>query len=130
MKLFRHLLKGASLTSALFVFQACYGVPEPPLMNENGEAPMSFSLRSRRDGAPLEGIQIYARSTRSDYARYQSVGITDPYGKCRVTLPYNRNMEGPFLQFVDPSGRYVAKDTTLADLRDRLIEIKMDELPQ
>ncbi len=29
-KWFRNLLKGISLTGALFVFQACYGTPQPP----------------------------------------------------------------------------------------------------
>lgn len=30
MKWFRNILKGASLTAALFVFQACYGTPAAP----------------------------------------------------------------------------------------------------
>jgi len=30
MKWLHNLLKGLSLTAALFVFQACYGTPEPP----------------------------------------------------------------------------------------------------
>lgn len=29
-KIFRNILKGISVTSALFVFQACYGGPMPP----------------------------------------------------------------------------------------------------
>lgn len=30
MKWLHNILKGASLTGALFVFQACYGMPVPP----------------------------------------------------------------------------------------------------
>ena len=31
----RKFLKGASLTAALFVFQACYGTPVPPAVAED-----------------------------------------------------------------------------------------------
>jgi len=31
----RKFLKGASLTAALFVFQACYGTPVPPPVQED-----------------------------------------------------------------------------------------------
>ena len=34
-KWFRNLLKGISLTGALFVFQACYGTPQPPELEED-----------------------------------------------------------------------------------------------
>lgn len=39
-KVFRNILKGISVTSALFVFQACYGgpMPEYPEYIENPEA--------------------------------------------------------------------------------------------
>ena len=37
MKWLHHLLKGFSLTGALFVFQACYGTPQIP----DGEFPQS-----------------------------------------------------------------------------------------
>ena len=33
-KWIHHALKGASLTTALFVFQACYGTPPGPYMEE------------------------------------------------------------------------------------------------
>ncbi len=44
MKWLHNILKGASLTGALFVFQACYGIPQPALWEESGTASMSFSL--------------------------------------------------------------------------------------
>lgn len=36
-KWFRNLLKGVSLTAALFVFQACYGSPQVPQNQEEEE---------------------------------------------------------------------------------------------
>ena len=123
MKWLHNLLKGASLTTALFIFQACYGVPQPALYREEGLAPMSFSLVSRDTGEPLKGILIKGSGISPDY--YSDLGVTGEDGRCSVNIPYNRNMEGPFLRFEDPEGRMAAKDTALADLREREILIQM-----
>ena len=128
MKFLHNLLKGASLTGALFVFQACYGMPQSPLDIESGEAPMSFSLVSRTTGEPLEGIRIKGGPWEQDRGREEVLGITDANGHCRVEIPYYRNQEGPFLRFEDPQGAFIVKDTTLADLRDREIVIKLDSV--
>ena len=37
MKWLRNILKGVSLTAALFVFQACYGAPQVPEYQEEQE---------------------------------------------------------------------------------------------
>lgn len=125
MKLFRNLLKGLSLTSALFVVQACYGTPQPSMFGEGGEAPMSFTLVADDTGEPLEGIVISAN--RVEGQNKYELGITDADGKCRTTIPYMRNLEGPFLKFEDPEGKYSAKDTVIADLRDREILIRLEQ---
>ena len=124
MKWLHNLLKGVSLTGALFVFQACYGTPMPPLWEEDGIAPMTFSLVSHTTGEPLEGIEIWGNS--GGEAKFEKLGATDNAGYCRVQLYYRRNFKGPNLQFQDPQGRFVVKDTTLTDLRDREILIKLD----
>ena len=121
MKWLHNLLKGASLTGALFVFQACYGTPQLPLM-EDGVAPMTFSLVSRTTGEPLAGIQVSVKNHNYE----NMLDATDADGRCRVEIPYSRNVVGPVLAFEDPQGQYVPKDTTLVDLRDREIVIKMD----
>lgn len=36
-KWFRNILKGISLTGALFVFQACYGTPQAPQAEPDAE---------------------------------------------------------------------------------------------
>ena len=128
MKFLHNLLKGASLTGALFVFQACYGMPQTPLMAEGGEAPMTFSLVSHATGEPLEGIRIKGGTWKQDLDREDVLGITDANGRCRVGIPYYRNQEGPVLRCEDPQGALVVKDTTLADLRDREIVIKLDSV--
>jgi hypothetical protein len=118
-----NLLKGASLTTALFIFQACYGVPQPALYEDYGEAAMSFSLMSKSTGKPLEGIVISGSVRSGKY--YQELGVTGPDGRCSVNIPYIRNAQGPFLEFEDPAGNYMPKDTSLADLREREIVIRM-----
>ena len=123
-----NLLKGASLTGALFVFQACYGMPQPDVYRESGVAPMSFSLVSRTTGEPLEGIQVKGGSWKGAMDREDALGVTDADGHCRVEIPYLRHVEGPYLRFEDPNGQFAAKDTTLADLRDRDIVIKLDSI--
>lgn len=124
MKLFRNILKGLSLTSALFIVQACYGTPQPSMYGEGGEAPMSFSLVSTTTGEPLEGIVISGK--RVEGQNKYELGVTGPDGKCHTVIPYMRNLEGPFLQFEDPEGKYSAKDTVIADLREREIIVKLD----
>ena len=125
MKILHQLLKGISLTGALFVFQACYGMPQPALMEETGEAPMTFSLKSNADGTPLEGIHIKSRTVDSQYVASHELGVTGPDGRCNVTIPYVRNAVGPFITFYDPDGHYASKDTSLADLRNREIAVKL-----
>lgn len=123
MKWLRNILKASTLTTALFIFQACYGTPHDMMLErERGVAPMSFSLVSDDTGAPLEGIKILASETDTPT---NEIGITGTDGRCKVELFYLRNIQGPNLRFQDPEGQYVPQDTTLADLREREIVIKM-----
>ena len=124
MKWLHNILRGFSLTGALFVFQACYGMPEPPLYEERGEAPMSFSVISRTTGEPVEGVMV--KGSAMGRNNLSPLGITGADGKCQVKIPYRRNLEGPFIEFEDASGSYAVKDTMLTDLRERDILIKMD----
>ena len=121
MKWLHNLLKGASLTGALFVFQACYGIPQGPL-DERGVAPMNFKLVSHETGLPVEGVQILV----NDFGTLNLLGRTNAEGRCHVEIPYVRNEKGPFLTFEDPQGFYQPKDTSLADLRERDIIVKLE----
>lgn len=126
MKWLHNLLKGASVTGALFVFQACYGSPQIPV-HEQGNAPMRFSLVSAQTGQPLEGICIEAKPYKE--GSYQFLGSTGADGKCEVLIPFIQNLDGPSIPsilFSDENGVYAAIDTTLADLRERDIVIKLN----
>ena len=124
MKILHNLLKGVSLTGALFVFQACYGMPGPPVYEEPGEAPMAFSLVSQETGAPIEGVRILG--SMAGQGEVSQLGVTGADGKCQVTIPYVRNQEGPVLSFEDSNGLYFGRDTSLTDLREREIVVKLN----
>lgn len=127
MKILPKIIKGASLTTALFVLEACYGVPMPPLYEDGGEAPMTFQLLDRASGNPIQGVHIF--SSVYDYqGKGTDLGTTGADGICKVTLQYIRNQEGPFIKFEDPKGNYAPKDTTLADLRERKVVVKLDSV--
>jgi hypothetical protein len=123
MKWIHNLLKGASLTTALFIFQACYGMP--PDWDEPGEAPMSFSLVSSERGDPLQGIHILGKIYEQE--QYRDLGTTAADGTCRVSIPFKKNQQGPYLRFEDPEHHFADQDTSLADLRDRVIEIGLKD---
>ena len=128
MKWLHNLLKGASLTTALFVFQACYGMPQDLKRDMVDEAPMSFTIVSALDGSPIQGIRISGRSSSSDHAS-SYLGTSNENGSCRVYLPYRQDVDGPIVAFDDPQGRYQVKDTSLVDLRERDIRIVLTPQP-
>ena len=125
MKWLHKFLKGISLSGVVFTACACYGSPEP-IYEESGTAPMTFHLVSKTTGAPIPGIHIKSSSTSYGYGVLEDLGVTSDDGTCRVTLSYRRNYEGPLIRFEDEAGNYAVKDTTLADLRDRTIEVKLN----
>lgn len=131
MKWLHNLLKGASLSGALFVFQACYGMPQSPLYEEEGTAPMSFSLVNHATGEPLNGIRILYNQDEAAVGKedkyFRELGVTGENGRCRVNIPYRRNAQGPCVRFEDPTEKLALKDTVLYDLRDREITVKLDE---
>lgn len=120
MKWLRNILKGATLSTALFIFQACYGVPQSELY-ETGYAPMTFVLESASDGQPLEGIRIIANMYRFN----DQIGVTDASGRCKVDIPFKRDLANTLLTFEDPDGNYMAKDTVLEDYRERDVIVKL-----
>ena len=83
MKWLHNILRGFSLTGALFVFQACYGMPEPPLYEEGGEAPMSFSVVSRTTGEPVEGVMV--KGSAMGRNNLSPLGITGADGNTMLT---------------------------------------------
>lgn len=54
MKRFRNLLKGLSLTGSLFVFQACYGTPAAPPVQEE----LDVLVQDTEEEVPASDLQL------------------------------------------------------------------------
>ena len=60
---FRNFLKGCSLTTALFIFQACYGTG-PGYQRNLAEQEFSFEVTDN-EGNPINNAKIYAKLDES-----------------------------------------------------------------
>ena len=111
MKLIRKLLKGVSLTAAMFVFQACYGTEPDYCVSE-----MTFRVVSDKDQAPLPDIKVMAqRQSGSDYVYSWSLGdYTDSNGVARVQVDLLECFESYYkFRFSDEQSQYELLDTVI-----------------
>ncbi|MBR4821376.1 hypothetical protein IKZ70_05895 [bacterium] len=111
MKWLHNLLKGLSLTTALFIFQACYGTPE--WLHDNN---LPFKVVAADTGEPLEGARISSRVQAADNLDWIPCGVTNEYGEALV---FFGTMDGadPQFRIWAPGTEYLVKDTVLTDLR-------------
>jgi hypothetical protein len=102
----RRILGGLSLTSALFIFQACYGTNK----DYGLDLRVQGLVKSKTTGSPVKGIKVMA----GDSIQYV---ITDENGTFDF---YIAKADSLILSFKDTdttqNGNYVAKDTVLKDL--------------
>lgn len=119
MKLLRNILKGASLTTALFVFQACYG-----MLQTDWEDYASFKVVSAEDNTPLENIAVKVKeaSSGSD-SDWKIKGYTYEDGTAYVSFG-NADYRNSQFRFESEDGTYVAKDTVISDF-SHLIQIRL-----
>ncbi len=106
----RRIVGGISLTSALFVFQACYGTPQ----DFGLDLLIEGQVKSKTSGEPIKGIKVSV----ADRMQYQ---VTDEEGRFSF---YTETMEELTLQFQDidasQNGLYADKDTVLSNLSERV----------
>jgi hypothetical protein len=116
--LIRKLLGGLSFTSALFMFQACYGTPQ----DFKPEVLIEGRVTSAKTGNPIEGIQI----SNADGYQYQT---SDYDGKFSFyTDPY-ANKKFHF-EDIDSTanGSFMSKDTIPAIVNDySYLQIELEE---
>ena len=91
----RSILKGLSLTSAMFVFQACYGTPQ----DFGYDTLIEGKVTSQTSGLPIKGIKVSIRDNMS-YETTQKGSMQD-YISYEIT-----NDEGEFIIF-SPKDSYV-----------------------
>ena len=105
----RNMFRGLCLTSAVFVFQACYGTPQ----DFGQDIHVNGVVKSKKTGEPIEGIMILAGASTSEKAYSMSQYFeTDKSGKFSF---YIYEMDKMHVSFVDTNvsdGKdYARKDT-------------------
>ena len=110
MKHLRKLLKGISLTAAMFVFQACYGTGD--WYNETN---MTFHVVSAEDGSPMANVKIRSQLQVGDTAYdWHLLGYTNDEGIASVwaSTDYDGSHRTLF-RFIADDPAYAVKDTLL-----------------
>ena len=106
----RKLLGGLSLTSALFIFQACYGTPQDMGLDIIIEG----KVISKQTNMPAKGIRVSVE----DKLQYQ---FTDIDGKFSF---YTETAKSYKIKFEDidtsENGNFFGKDTVLASIDKRV----------
>ncbi len=114
----RTLIGGLSFTSALFVFQACYGTGPDYGLDVN----IKGQVKSKTSGLPIEGIKVSVASN----SQYE---MTDKDGKFSF---YTEWLDVLNIQFEDMdstmNGLYANKDTVLHKFAPRIeLDITLEE---
>ena len=120
MKILHNVLKGVSLTAAMFVFQACYGTPHQGLYE--GESVL-FKVVSE-EGEPLDDIKVMSQTESgmdSVEFDWQLCGFTDESGEIYADI--ESLAEGTRFRFSDSGAEYALKDTLITDYFDGAVEI-------
>jgi hypothetical protein len=114
----RKIVGGLSFTSAMFVFQACYGTPQ----DFGLDLLIEGQVKAKTSGLPIKGIKV-------SVANNMQYELTDEEGKFSF---YTEMLEGLTLQFQDidsiQNGLYHAKDTVLTRLSPKVsLDIMLEE---
>jgi len=103
-KLVRKIIGGLSFTTALFVFQACYGTPQ----DFGADALITGVVKSKTTGLPVKGIMVSV----PDYQQYLYTErdgtfslYTVPDESCKITFRDND---------AELNGTFLDKDTLLS----------------
>lgn len=114
----RRIIGGLSFTSALFVFQACYGTPQ----DFGTDILIEGQVKSKNSGLPIEGIKVSVEdNTAYDLSNY--------IGRFSFYTEWIDHMKIKF-EDIDSTknGLYINKDTILTYNPGQIdLEIKLDE---
>lgn len=109
MKWLHNLLKGCTLTTALFIFQACYGTPQD---FEENFSEIDFQVVSASTNKPLGNVTV-KRWISNQSEEWENCGTTDANGL--LSLFSFDDYSSVEFKFEDASGSYQAKDTSFVN---------------
>lgn len=116
-QLLRFLFGSFTATALMFVFQACYGMP-----NDTLYIYVQGTVVSDVTGEPIPNIEVRS-NTSSDTVR------TDEMGQFFITVP---SMTIPNLTFKDidqaENGQFAPLDTILEKYNGEMLEIRLNEI--
>ncbi|MBT3386126.1 MAG: hypothetical protein HN778_14795 [Prolixibacteraceae bacterium] len=114
----RKIMGGLSFTSAMFIFQACYGTPQ----DYGFDLLIEGQVKSKTSGLPINGIKV-------SIAESIQYSLTDDDGQFSF---YTELIDTVKIMFEDidsiQNGRYQNKDTVLTGISDKIfLDINLDE---
>ena len=114
----RKILGGLSFTTAMFVFQACYGTPQ----DFGADIFIEGLVKSKRTGRPIQGIKVSVANnpqylyTNEDGSFSLYTEIAESYKIIFEDIDSNQN------------GLFNNKDTTLINIGDQIhLDILLEE---
>ncbi len=115
---FRGIIGGLSFTSALFIFQACYGMPQDMM----DDLLVEGKVTSKSTGLPIEGIRV----TDKDHGQYQ---FTDDEGGFSFYTTFSDRITLLFEDVDSESnGSFANRDTVIDDHDQQLfVDIAMED---
>ena len=110
MKLLHHILRGSTLATALFIFQACYGMPQV----NNGRLMYEATVKvTDNDGNALKGVKVSVKN--AEMAEYLSQATSDENGQLDISMIVP--MSEPYLDIRFEAEGFAPKDTTIKDVQ-------------
>jgi len=125
----RNIFKGLCLTSAIFVFQACYGTGP----DFGQDIYISGVVKSKKTGEPISGIKVSVAHLNPNYSKDQydlhQYEFTDKSGKFSL---YTYETPQMLVSFEDidssDSKDYIRKDTIFnVNNSDIVLNIELEE---
>lgn len=107
----KKILGGLSFTTALFIFQACYGTPQ----DFGFDVHLEGVIKSKASLAPIKGIRITCPAQSSSFE------FSDDAGRFSYWIQKSDKIEIIF-EDVDAAnnGNYMSKDTILTNVGDKV----------
>jgi putative lipoprotein (rSAM/lipoprotein system) len=116
-KILRKIYGALSLTSALFIFQACYGTPE----DMGIDVQIQGSVKSAKTNQPIPGIKV----SIGNHLQYDT---TDNTGKFNIYTTRDTIYKVKFEDIdSEKNGAFLSKDTVLKTLEESIfLNVSLD----